>query len=160
MGKIRISVVAGAPLEKVYKIARETDSYPSLMDSLKQLEVVECNPDGSCLRTRWTAQTRIILTTRQMCWVQKDTWDAEKHLCSFEVDHEERGHFKRMAGTWRFNPHPKGTEMIMEMDFQLNHPLLTPTIHKIIDGIMEKNNKSLLTNIKLKAESQARGGKR
>jgi len=91
-----------------------------------------------------------------MCWVQEDYWDSGSLKCKSRVDPCEPGHYRHMNALWHFRPHPSGTEMHFDMDFQLAHPMVTPAIHKALDGIMEKNNAAMLDGIKRIAEKQSR----
>ena len=153
MGKIRVGMTVNAPLEHVYSVARALEEYPSFMSSLKKIEILDRDECGDNVRARWHAEAKLVLTKRKMCWVQKDAWDNEEMVCCSTVDPREPGQYKHFDAKWYFKPHPKGTEMNIVVDYQLDHPLMTPAIHKIIDVIMEKNNRSLLESIKRRAES-------
>jgi ribosome-associated toxin RatA of RatAB toxin-antitoxin module len=153
MGRIRVTTVVKAPPERVYRIARAIETYPSLMPSLKKIEVLECSECGDYVRARWHAEANLIATHRTLTWVQEDHWDDESLVCAFEVDPRERGHYRNLSGHWWFKPHKHGTELAIDLDYQIDHPLMTAIVHKIIDAIMEKNNRALLDSMKRKAES-------
>lgn len=153
MGKMRITVTVKAPPEKVYEVAQSIEQYPSFMSSLKKIELLQKSDTGDYVKARWHAETKLIFTRRKMCWVQDDFWDEGAMSCSSKVDPCECGNYKRLESKWIFKPHAKGTEMCLDLDFELAHPLMTPTIHKVIDGIMERNNRELLESIKKRAES-------
>ena len=88
-----------------------------------------------------------------MVWVQRDRWDHVARVCIFELDPEEPGRYKKLHGRWIFKPHPHGTELIVDIDFTLDHPMLTPAMHKVLDKLMERNNHALLCSMKRAAEA-------
>ena len=155
MGKVRVSVVIHAPLEQVYEMATDLDIYPQLMPTCKRLEVLESSDDGCRKKVRWHAEARLLAARRDMSWVQHDCWDPETHTCTITLDPDEPGRYKSLNGAWQFNPHPRGTELIVDLDFQLQHPAMTPTLHRFLDKVMEKNNRALLHGMKRRAENQA-----
>ena len=152
MGRITTRVVCSAPLEKLYRMGHEVHTFKDVFPNLKDIRVIEKSDDGRYLKARWTAQAKLIVNKREMTWVQEDRWDDETKTCHFCCASDGRGQFKYMNGTWAFKPHPQGAEMIMDVDFAIDHPLINPMIAKIIDGVMKKNNESLLTGLKRKAE--------
>jgi ribosome-associated toxin RatA of RatAB toxin-antitoxin module len=154
MGKITSRVVSSAPLEKLYRMGHETDEFPKVFPNLKSIRMLEKSDDGRYLKAEWTAQAKLIVSRHETKWVQEDRWDDDTMTCAFCCPPDGRGHFKYMKGTWAFKPHPKGTEMILDVDFAMDHPLITPMISRIIDGIMKKNNDSLLNGLSKKAERQ------
>lgn len=144
--------VVKAPLDTVYALARDVDRYPDFMPTLRKIEVLRVDPDGAGTLTRWHAETRILAATRTMIWTQRDRWDHAARICVFELDPAEPGRYKNLRGRWRFNPHARGAEMIVDIDFTLDHPMLTPTLHKVLDKLMERNNIALLCSMKRAAE--------
>lgn len=152
MGKIRVEQIVKAPPRRVYDVARDVDMLPRFMTSLKRIDVLERAPDGSFIKCRWFAEEKLIFTRRKMRWVQHDWWDAQALTCRSLVDENEPGNYKRLCAQWNFDPHDAGTLMAIEIDFQMEHPLMTGNIHKLLDSIMIRNNSELLANIKRRAE--------
>ncbi|MFA6449454.1 MAG: SRPBCC family protein [bacterium] len=152
MGKIKTRIVSSAPLEKLYEMGHDVMSFPEVFPNLKKIQALEKSDDGKFVKAEWTAGAKLITQTHYMTWVQEDRWDDAKKCCNFTCAPDGRGNFKYLKGTWHFKPHGKGSEMIMEVDYEIEHPLMNPLIGRIIDGIMKKNNESLLNGLKKKAE--------
>jgi ribosome-associated toxin RatA of RatAB toxin-antitoxin module len=158
MGKVKASAVSSAPFEKLYEMGHDVASFPEVFPSLKKIKVLEKSPDGKFLKAEWTAGAKLITQTHSMTWVQEDSWDDANKCCNFTCAKEDKSHFKYLNGTWHFKPHRQGTEMIIELDYEIEHPLMNPLIAKIIDGIMKRNNESLLNGLKKKAEKAHKPG--
>ncbi len=154
MGKIKTRVVSSAPLEKLYEMGHDVSSFPEVFPNLKKIDVLEKSNDGKFCKAEWTAGAKLITQTHTMTWIQEDRWDDSAKCCNFTCAREGRGRFKYLNGTWAFKPHPQGTEMVMELDYEIDHPLMNPMVGRIIDGIMKKNNESLLQGLKKKAEGK------
>jgi len=152
MGRIKTRVVSTAPVEKLYEMGHDVASFPDVFPNLKKIKVIEKSGDGRYCRAEWTAGAKLITKTHAMTWVQEDRWDDSKMCCYFTAAREGCGRFKYLRGTWHFKPHPKGTEMVMEVDYEIDHPLMNSMVGRLIDNLMKKNNESLLHGLKKKAE--------
>ncbi len=152
MGKIKMSVVSSAPVETLYQMGHDVASFTELFPSLKSIKVLEKKDEGKFCRAEWTAGAKLITQTHTMTWIQEDVWDDETMCCNFSCAQDSPGRFKHLRGRWHFKPHRKGSEMLMEIDYAIDHPLMNPMIEKIIDGIMKRNNESLMNGLRKKAE--------
>ncbi|HOC91214.1 MAG TPA: SRPBCC family protein [bacterium] len=159
MGKIRARVVSSAPLETLYALGRQPHLFPELFPNLKNIKILETSEDGNYIKAEWTAEARPVRKKRSMTWIQEDRWDDNCKCCRFQCAREGRGHFKQMCGVWSFKPVGDSTEMTIDMDYEMDHPLLRlhPFAVKIIDNIFRENNEALLNGIKQRAESGASG---
>ncbi|HOO56625.1 MAG TPA: SRPBCC family protein [bacterium] len=152
MGKIKTKHISRAPVEKLYSMGKQVHNHTNVLPSLKKIDIMEVSDDGKIVVAQWTAQARLITKAYSMSWVQKDVWDEDSMSCSFSCVDNGRGRFKYLNGYWHFAPHKSGTEMTMDVDFEIDHPLMTPMVSKLIDGIMKKNNESLLKELSKIAE--------
>jgi len=152
MGKVKTRIVSTAPIEKLYEMGHDVAAFPEVFPNLKKIKVIEKSGDGKFMKAEWTAGAKLITQTHAMTWVQEDRWDDSDMCCNSSCAKDGRGNFKYLNGKWFFKQHPQGTEMIMEVEYEIDHPLMNPLIGRIIDGIMKKNNESLLQGLKKKAE--------
>ncbi|MFH1538479.1 MAG: SRPBCC family protein [bacterium] len=152
MGVIKLNLVVRAPIDELFKMAQDVERTPKYMSALRNLKVLERCPKGSFVRCEWTAQAKFLSATRDMVWIQEDRWDKKDHVCRFRLLKSKD--MKKLDGEWWFVPHDKGTEMKFEVDFRVNHPLMTNTIHRLLDQVMRKNNQSMLMGLKKDAEQK------
>ncbi|MEW5947156.1 MAG: SRPBCC family protein [bacterium] len=152
MGRVKVSLVARAPLEKLYEMAHVIEDYPGYIPALRKVRVIERSTDGSFVRAEWHAIARLLGATRNLVWVQDDNWDDSRLVC--RVSLHSGNEMKELKGELAFRPHPKGTEMVFDVDFRVEHPFMTPIIHRLLDQVMRKNNESMLMGLKRKAEQE------
>jgi len=149
---VKARVLARAPVEILYELARDTEEFKKYAPAIKEIKVLQRSEDGNFVQVEWTAHANFFGAARTLTWVQNDEWDNKNLVCRFCLCRSND--MKKLAGEWEFKTHPKGTEMIFSVNFQVHHPLMTPLIHRILDQIMRKNNEAMLNGLKKKAEQE------
>ena len=152
MGHVRTRVLAHAPIEILFEMAQKVENFSKFVPALKEVKTLERSEDGVSATVEWTAQAKLLGATRSLTWIQNDEWDRKNFVCRFCLC--QSSDMQRLNGKWEFRQHPKGTEMIFDIDFQVQHPLVTSPIHLILDRIMRRNNESMLKGLKRKAEQE------
>lgn len=148
MPRIELSAQINAPLERVYAIAKDVESFPQFMADLKSLVVLERSPDGSRTVTEWVGyvpQFRL-----NVKWTEEDIWDDQAKTCHFK---QLKGDYDRMVGEWRFTESNGGTEFISILDYEFNVPLLGPLVQKVVQHLVKQNLQGVLNGIKARAEA-------
>lgn len=134
-----------APLEKVYGIAKDNESFPEFMNDVKSLTIVE--KDGDRIVSDWVGLIpQFMMKVR---WQQEDIWDDAKYTCTFR---QIKGDYDKMEGTWSFSEENGGTRFNSTVDYIYNVPTLGALIAKVIHGIVIKNLEGVMEAIKNKAE--------
>lgn len=135
-----------APLEKVYAIAKDNESFPEYMKDVKSLAIVET--DGERVVSDWVGLIpQFMLKVR---WRQEDVWDPAAHRCVFR---QVSGDYDKMEGVWEFAEENGGTRFKSFLEYEYNIPTLGPLVKKIVHGIVIKNMENVLEAIKKRAES-------
>lgn len=147
MPRIELSVHIAAPVEKVYAIARDVESFPDIMADLQSLAVLERSEDGNRTVTEWTGFIREFKMTVK--WVQEDVWDPVAHRDDFKLI---KGDMDRMSGYWLFTPDGDGTRFDSLLDYEYNVPLIGPMIKALIRKKLEANLLAQMEAIKARAE--------
>jgi uncharacterized membrane protein len=149
--KIEQSVVIDAPIEHVYKIARDVEAFPQFMQDLKSLTLLERSPDGARTVTEWVGLIREFKMTIK--WTQEDLWDAAAHRDVFTMLH---GDMDSMSGVWQFSPEDAGrTRFDSSVEYEYNVALIGPMVKNLIKKKMTDNLADTLNAIKKKAEEGA-----
>ncbi len=148
MPKIEQSVVINAPIEHVYKIARDVEAFPQFMQDLRSLTLVERSPDGSRTVTEWVGLIREFKMTIK--WTQEDQWDEAAHRDVFTM---LSGDMDSMSGVWQFTPEGAGqTRFDSTVEYEYNVALIGPMVKNLIKKKMTDNLESTLNAIKQKSE--------
>lgn len=156
MGMMKVVVKAFAPADILFRLGREVSSTPEVFPNIESLRVLEHSEDKNFMKAEWTAHARVLTLSKSMSWIQEDHWDEERMRCRFFLSPDHRGHIKRFSGFWSFKPMETFTEMIMETDFHLKHPIVTPHVHKLVELVLKRNNEALLREIKKRGEALAK----
>ena len=148
MPKIEQSVVIDAPIEHVYRIARDVETFPQFMQDLRSLTLVERSPDGERTVTEWVGLIREFKMTIK--WTQEDQWDAATHRDVFKMLH---GDMDSMSGVWQFTPEDEGrTRFDSSVEYEYNVALIGPMVKNLIKKKMTDNLEATLKAIKQKSE--------
>ena len=148
MPRIEQSLVINAPIQRVYDIARDVESFPSFMEDLQSLTVVERTGDGSRTVTEWVGLIREFKMTVK--WTQEDLWNAASYRDDFRM---LKGDMDSMSGYWQFTEENGGTRFDSVTEYEYNVPLIGPMIKALIRKKMEQNLETTMQAIKRRAES-------
>ncbi len=148
MPRIEQSIVVDAPIEKVFAVARDVESFPDIMDDLQSLDVLERSDDGNRTVTAWVGLIREFKMTVK--WTQEDVWNPETYRDDFCM---LKGDMDRMSGWWQFTPAGDGTKFESVVDYEYNVPLIGPMIKALIKKKMEANLDAQMRAIKKRAET-------
>ncbi len=152
MARVELEVVIHAPLETVYAVARDVESFPEFMPDVKSVKILEKSADGSRTLTEWVAYASQLKL--QVKWIEEDLWDDTNHTCRFR---QVKGDYDQMEGLWEFLPHPEGTLFRSTLDYELRVPLLGALVQKVVHHLVTLNLKGILEGVKARAEAMARG---
>lgn len=147
MPRIEQSIEIAAPIESVFKIARDVETFPEFMEDLKSLTVLERSEDGNRTVTEWTGLIREFKMVVK--WTQEDCWDTHQYRDEFKMI---QGDMTSMSGYWQFSPSGSGTTFESVMDYEYDVPLIGPMIKSLIKKKMTDNIQATLEAIKNRAE--------
>ena len=148
MPLIEQSVTIHAPIEHVYRIAKNVEAFPDFMEDLQSLTVLERTPDATKTTTEWVGLIREFRMTVK--WVQDDVWDDHKFRDDFVM---LRGDMDRMEGFWQFTSEAPGvTRFDSSVDYEYNVPLIGPMVKSLIKKKMTDNLQATMDGIKRQSE--------
>jgi uncharacterized membrane protein len=148
MPRIEQSLTINAPIDRVYEIARDVESFPEFMEDLQSLTVIERSPDGNRTVTDWVGLIREFKMTVK--WTQEDVWNPETHRDDFKM---LKGDMDAMSGYWQFTEEDGATRFDSVTEYEYNVPLIGPMIKALIKKKMEQNLDATMQAIKRRAES-------
>ena len=154
MGNIKLKIASSAPVEDIFGTSRMVYEMVEHLPNIKEIHVMEVADEGKYTKAEWVLDIKLPVPHGKLAWLQEIRWDEAEKECRFGISPDNKGIVKRFDGTLLFRPGKKGSEMIMDIFFQVEHPLVTPMVQGIFDGIMKRNNESLLLAIKKKTEER------
>ena len=145
MPTVETSTWINAPLEKVYEIAKDSESYPKYMKEVQSVTPVER------AENRFVADWIGIIPTfgLKVRWRQEEVWDDATHSSRFR---QVQGDYDRLEGAWSFKEENGGTRFDQSLDYEYNVPTLGPLVKKVIHSIVVKNLEAINEAFKSRAE--------
>lgn len=149
MPTVRKEITVAAAPEAVFAIAQDVERFPEVMHDLKKVEILE--REGNRTITRWTSVAEVGPLTKEIAWEEEDVWDATALTCKFKMT---KGDMKAYEGVWTFTRDGAVTNVVLDIDYEIEIPLLGALVHKIIRQKMDENCDSLLKALKRLAEGK------
>ena len=147
MPRIESSIEIDGPIDEVYTLAKDIESFPEFMPDLKSVRVVERDANGSPTVSDWVA---IVKEFRQTVkWTERDVWDDATRTCTFSLI---KGDYSRYSGVWTFTDLGGRSRFDSEIEVEYDVPLVGPLIKGIIARKMKENVENILQAIKSKVE--------
>ena len=147
MPRIEITVEVNASIDKVFEIARDVESFPTFMDDLQALTILEKSDDGNRTVTEWVGLVKQF--AMKLKWQQEDIWNPATKRDDFKA---LKGDIDEMSGYWQFTETNGVTSFESVVDYEVNVPLVGPLVKNLIRRLMEKNLRDQMVAIKAKAE--------
>lgn len=149
MPTIELSVEINAPVEEVYRIARDVEAFPEFMADLESLTVLERSEDGARTVTAWVGLIREF--KMKIRWTQEDRWNDSAYRDDFK---QVQGDMDKMEGYWQFSALDSNrTRFDSLLEYEYDVPLIGPMVKSLIKKKMTDNIQATMDAIKNKAEA-------
>ena len=147
MSVVSSSIEIDGPLERVYALAKDIESFPEFMPDLKSVKVVERSEDGGRIVSDWVGIVKEFKTLVK--WTEQDIWDDATHTCTFSL---VKGDYSKYSGVWKFTDLGGRTRFESEIEVEYDVPLIGALIKGLIARKMKDNVDNMLAAIKQKVE--------
>lgn len=137
-----------APIDKVFAIARDSQSYPEYMPDVKSLEILTKSEDGNTLVTKWIG--RIPQFGMTVKWTQEEVWNPAEYSSKFR---QTEGDYDKMEGWWKFSEENGRTKFQSWLEYEYNVPMVGALVQKVVKHIVEQNIDRMMEAIKARAEA-------
>jgi len=132
MPTIETSVWIDAPIDTVYEIAKQSESYPEYMQEVQSVTPVE--REGNRFVADWVGI--VPMFGLKVRWRQEEIWDDVAKRSEFRQLH---GDYDFMLGNWSFSEENGGTRFKQHLEYEYNVPTLGPLVKRVIHSIVVKN---------------------
>jgi aromatase len=144
------SVVIDGPLELVWEMMTDVESWPDLFTEYANAEILE--RDGNTIRFRLTTHPDPDYDGQVWSWVSERTIDPESHTT--KSHRIETGPFEYMKIDWFFEEVDDGTEMRWVQDFSMKPE--APSSNEEAEEYLNRNTKEQMSVLKKRLEEAAR----
>jgi ribosome-associated toxin RatA of RatAB toxin-antitoxin module len=148
LARVESSVEINGPIENVFALAKNVESFPEFMPDVKSITVLERSADGLRTVCEWVGIVKEFKTTIK--WTEEDIWDDDAHTCVFSL---MKGDYSKYSGKWKFTDLGGRTRFDSEIEVEYDVPLVGALIKGLIARKMKENVDGMLAAIKERVES-------
>lgn len=143
MAYVERSLLIQGPIQQVYELAKDMESYPQFMRDVESVRVVE--RQGNRTVTEW--ETSVDGTP--ILWTEEDIFDDEGFTIQYRLI---EGDLEKFEGSWSFRSTPEGTQVTLTVDYDFGIPELTQLIGPTLQEKVGENSEMMLLGMKQKVE--------
>jgi ribosome-associated toxin RatA of RatAB toxin-antitoxin module len=132
MPKIETEILIPAPLETVYAVSKDIERFPEFFSDVESVKIIERT--GSTYTSDWVGVVEKL--NRKVKWRELDEWDDATHTCNFRV---LEGDWEKYDGHWTFTEEDGGTRMHMQLECDINVPMIGAIIKGLIAKLAKAN---------------------
>lgn len=143
MAYIERSIVIEGPIQAVYDLAKDMESYPDFMRDVESVKVVSRSADRTV--TEW--ETSVDGTP--ILWTEEDIFDDANFTIQYQLI---EGDLDKFEGVWRFENAAEGTRVTLTVDYDFGIPELTNLIGPTLEQKVGENSEMMLLGMKQRVE--------
>jgi len=152
MPLLELDITINAPLDHVFAVAKNIESFASFMPDVESIKIVERDPSTGRVVADWVGL--IPEFHQKIRWTEEDIWDDKAHTCTFR---QLKGEYKVFEGVWVFEAVLEGTLFKSTLNYDLEIPLIGPLIKKLVAKKVTDSTSQILSAIKERSESTLSG---
>lgn len=141
MPKIEVEIFIPAPLDTVYQVAKDIERFPEFFADVESVTIVERTPTG--YTSEWVGIVEKL--NRKLKWTELDEWDDAAHVCVFRA---LAGDWDKYDGVWTFVEKDGGTVMHMQLECDINVPMIGAIIKGLIGKLAKANVENMFEGIR------------
>lgn len=138
MPTVEVRHIVPAPIDLVYRVVSDQESYPKFMKTMESIKVLE-RGEGYTL-TEWIAR----LQGARFRWVEKDLYEPDNYRITYD---QTEGDLKVFRGHWALTEVPEGTEVEFVTEFEFGIPMLSSMLNPVAKMALKSNSRAMLEAI-------------
>ena len=135
---IGISRIIPAPRWRVIRLMTKVWEFAAHVPTIEKVEVIE--KARNVMKTRW----RILVDNLPINWIEEDTLSLSENVIHFKA---VEGDLKEFKGTWNFQDHPEGTQVMLNVYLSVGIPILKDFVEPHVKALVSKNFESILESL-------------
>lgn len=134
---IHISITRHLPAakEKVIRLLTKVGDFPSYIPTIKAAAIIE--KTHNIMKTKWQVQVDSVPIT----WVEEDRLALNENAIYFKAI---EGDLEEFHGEWKFNDHPEGTEVVVNVYLKVGVPGIKDFADTYIKKLLTNNFEAIL----------------
>lgn len=139
MPNIEVKEFINAPIQSVWNVISDVEGYPSIMDSVKKIEVIEN------LENHIVAKWEVELKGSLLRWTEREELYPSTYRIEF---HQIDGDLECFDGYWQLHEFSPGiTEAILMINFEIGIPMLKEMLDPVASRALKENSRKMLLSL-------------
>jgi len=148
---VEVNEITPLPVERVWTVVNDVESFPRLMDHVRSLEVLERGPNYRV--TAW----EVDLKGCTMRWVEREDIDPERYRIEYR---QIKGDLAVFEGYWQLERLTDQTSRtILSVRFDIGIPMLSEMLNPVAERTIRDNSQKMLASLAAHAVHEAARGK-
>ncbi|UCC94585.1 MAG: NAD(P)-binding domain-containing protein [Candidatus Omnitrophota bacterium] len=132
---IKVSKVIHAEKWRVVRLLTKVWEFPTYIATVKESSVIHRTHNK--MRTKW----RVQIDSIPISWVEEDTLCLQEDAIYFEAI---EGDLEKFKGQWKFQDHPEGTEVAVDVHLNVGIPAIKDFADIYIERLLTRNFEAIL----------------
>jgi len=143
MPLVEVAEIIPAPVERVWDVVNDVESYPRLMEHVQTLQVLERGP--AYRLTEWVCDLKGCV----MRWVEREEFDHDNYRVDY---HQLEGDLAAFEGFWQLEPvSDSATRVTLSVLFDIGIPMLSEMLNPVAERAVRDNSRNMLLSISSEA---------
>jgi len=143
MPLVEVAEVIPAPVQRVWDVVNDVESYPRLMEHVQTLQVLERGP--AYRLTEWVCDLKGCV----MRWVEREEFDRDHYRVEY---HQLEGDLAAFEGFWQLEPlSDSSTRVTLSVLFDIGIPMLSEMLNPVAERAVRDNSRNMLLSISSEA---------
>ena len=138
MPTVEVKYRVPAPIDAVYAVVSDMESYPKFMKAMESIRVVE-RGDGYTV-TEWVARLQGV----RFGWTEKDLYYPDQYRITYD---QTAGDLKTFRGYWQLTSTEDGTDVVLVTEFEFGIPMLAAMLNPVAKLALKSNSVAMLEAI-------------
>jgi ribosome-associated toxin RatA of RatAB toxin-antitoxin module len=147
MPLVTVVEVMPAPVNRVWEIVNDVESYPRLMKHVRSVQVIERGLNYRV--SAWEVELKGCI----MRWTEREEISAAQHRIDY---HQVEGEMETFEGSWQLEPETDETTRVMlSVQFNVGIPMLCEMLNPICERAIHDSSQGMLLSLAAEAAQQA-----
>jgi ribosome-associated toxin RatA of RatAB toxin-antitoxin module len=139
MPLVEVTEVMSAPIDRIWEVINDLESYPRLMDHVRDLKVLEHSP------THRLAEWQIDLKGCVMRWTEREDIDRANYRIDYRALDGDLADFE---GFWQLEAVSETSTRVMHtVRFEIGIPMLSQILNPVAERAIRDNTQKMLASL-------------
>jgi ribosome-associated toxin RatA of RatAB toxin-antitoxin module len=143
MPLVEVAETIPAPVDRVWEVVNDVESYPRLMEHVRSMTVVERGENYRL--TEWHVELKGCL----MRWLEREELQPDRYRIEYR---QIEGELAEFEGYWQLEPLTESsTRVVLTVRFEIGIPMLSEMLNPVAERAIRDNSRNMLLSLATEA---------